>query len=48
MVKDTVETYYCDKNQVRGLCVGGDIANLPWNEPKNKVAISPPTHNPQT
>ena len=47
-VKDTDDTYYCNKNQVRWLCVGGDIAILSWNEPKNKVTISRPTHNPLT
>ena len=27
-VKDTDNTYYSTKNQVRGLCVGGDMAIL--------------------
>ena len=28
MVKDADNIYYCTKNQVRGLCVGGDMAIL--------------------
>ena len=28
--------YYCIKNQVHGLCVGGDMTILLWNEPKIK------------
>ena len=32
MVKDADNIYYCTKNQVRGLCVGGDMAILLWNE----------------
>ena len=35
MVKDAANIYYCTKNQVGGLCVGGDIVILffwfvPW------------------
>ena len=32
-----------DADNMRGLCVGGDMAILPWNEPNNKITISPPT-----
>ena len=28
MVKDAGNTYYCTKNHVRGLCVGGDMVIL--------------------
>ena len=33
MVKGHHNIYYCTKNQVRGWCVGGDIAILLRNEP---------------
>ena len=39
---------YCTKNQVGGLCVGADMAILPWNEPKYKMTISTSTHNSRT
>ena len=29
MRKDADNIYYCTKNQVRGLCVGGDMVILP-------------------
>ena len=29
IIKDADNIYYCTKNQVRGLCVGGDMAILP-------------------
>ena len=32
-----------DADNMRGLCVGGDMAILPWNEPNNKITISLPT-----
>ena len=33
MLKDPYNIYYCINYQVRGLCVGGDMAISPWNEP---------------
>ena len=46
MVKDAENIYCCTENQVRGLCVGGDMVILHLNERYNKMTTSPPTHNP--
>ena len=34
MLKDAGNTYYCTKNQVRGLCAGGDMDVIFWFVPK--------------
>ena len=36
MAKDAENIYDFTKNQVRGLCVDGDMVILPWNKPKIK------------
>ena len=36
------------KNQVRRLCVGGDMVILFFGSFYGKMIISPPTHNPRT
>ena len=48
LIKDADNIYYSTKNLVRRLCVGGNTVILLWNEPKNKMTISRPTHNPLT
>ena len=41
MIKDAARIYYCTKNQVRGLCVGGDIVILCKS---SQMAYTQPTH----
>ena len=45
--KNTDNIYYCTKNQVRGLGVGGDMVILFFGLFHDKMTISPPTHNPR-
>ena len=48
MLKYADNLYYCTKNQVCRLCVGGDMAILVFGSFHGKMTISPPTHNPRT
>ena len=47
MVKNADNIYYSTKNQVRGLCVGGDMVILFYGLFYGEMTISPPTHNPR-
>ena len=40
MVNNTDNIYYCTKNQVHGLCVGGDMVILFFGSFHAKIAIS--------
>ena len=45
-ITDADNIYYCTKNQMRGLFVGGDMDILFFGSFHGKMTISPPTHNP--
>ena len=45
MTKDVDNIYYCTKNQVRDLCVDGDMVLLFFGLFHGKLTISPPTQN---